>query len=108
MYFYNPKERPSKKFAPGLRSRTFWGEKMLTALVDLEAETDLPSHSHPNEQISIILQGELEVTIAGETKTLSQGELFIVPPGVEHSVRTGSKQVQVMDVFSPVREEFKY
>ena len=37
MYFHDPETRPFKQFAPGIQSRTFWGEKLMLALVNLEA-----------------------------------------------------------------------
>ena len=108
MYFYNPEERASKELFPGITARTFWGDKMLAAVVDLEANAVLPRHSHPHEQAGVVLQGSLELTIAGETRLLQPGEVYVIPGNVEHSGRTGDRPAKVMDIFSPVREEYKY
>jgi quercetin dioxygenase-like cupin family protein len=108
MYFYDPPERNSKELAPGILARTFWGEKMLAAVVDLEPNTPLPRHSHPHEQIGIVLEGALELVIDEQKQTLTPGQLYIIPGGVEHSALSGAEGAKVMDVFSPVREEYKY
>ena len=108
MYFHDTKLRASKNPLPGMSIRTFWGEKLLLALVDLEANTILPAHSHPHEQISYILEGELEFEIAGEKRVLKAGDIAVIPGGVEHSVIVGSSPVKVLDTFSPTREDFKY
>ena len=108
MYYYDPTERAAKELAPGINARTFWGEKMLTAVVDLDPHTELPSHSHPHEQIGIVITGEIEFVVDGQTKTLQAGDVYVIPGGVEHEARTFDQPVQVMDVFSPVREEYKY
>lgn len=108
MYFIDPIHREYKELLAGVNARTFWGENMLLALVDLDANAIVPSHSHHHEQCGIVLDGELQFTIGGETKTLMPGQMYIIPSDTEHSVVVGSKPARVLDVFSPVREEYKF
>lgn len=108
MYFYSAQDRTAKTLAPGVVARTMWGDKMLMSLVDLAAHSVVPLHSHPHEQVGIVIKGELTFTIGGETKTLHAGDLWVIPGGVEHMVVTGSEDAQALDVFSPVREEYKF
>jgi quercetin dioxygenase-like cupin family protein len=108
MSHYKPNERAFKQLFPGVHTRTFWGEQHLLSLVDLDANTVLPKHSHPHEQSTFVLKGELEVEMAGETYVVRSGEFFIFPSGVEHCVRVGASPVQVLDVFVPAREDLKY
>jgi quercetin dioxygenase-like cupin family protein len=108
MYFHNISERDSKELASGIHARTFWGEKMLVAIVDLDPQTQLPNHSHPHEQVGIILEGKLEFTIDGQTRILSPGDVYTIPGNVAHEAKTLEQPVKVMDVFSPVREEYQY
>ncbi len=108
MYFYDPKERKTKELAPGVVARTFWGEKMLVSVVEFVPNAEAPMHSHPHEQVGSVLEGQVTVVIEGESRTLGAGELFIVPGGVEHAATAGPDGAKVMDIFSPVREEFKY
>jgi quercetin dioxygenase-like cupin family protein len=108
MYFLHPEDRKTKELFAGVTTRTLWGEKMLLSLVDLPARSVVPLHSHPHEQVGIVLAGELTFTVGGETKTLLPGDLYVIPGGVEHSVVAGSEPARALDVFSPVREEYKY
>lgn len=108
MYFYNPQDREPKELLPGIIARTYWGENMLAAVVDLDPKVELPLHSHPHEQLGIVIVGVIQFTVAGEIKTLRPGDVYVIPGGVEHSARTFDDPVQVMDVFSPVREAYKY
>ncbi|MDI6696815.1 MAG: cupin domain-containing protein [Anaerolineales bacterium] len=108
MYYYDPAVRAVKDLLPGIRTRTFWGDQMLLGVVDLDANAVLPAHSHPHEQITFVLEGELHVDIAGEQRTLRPGELMVIPGGVEHSLVVGSQPARVIDVFSPTREDLKY
>lgn len=107
-YFCDIETREAKEIAPGIAMRTFWGENMLMAVVNLEPNTPLPNHSHPHEQVGTVISGMMELTIAGGTRQLHPGDTYIIPGGVEHSARTGNAGAVVMDVFSPVREEYKY
>ncbi|HMN30294.1 MAG TPA: cupin domain-containing protein [Caldilineaceae bacterium] len=108
MPFYNPAERPAKELFPGALTRTFWGEKTLMSLLELSPGCVVPRHSHPHEQVGIVLEGELEFTIGDETRIVKTGEIFVIPGGVEHSVKVGEKPALALDIFSPVREEYKY
>jgi quercetin dioxygenase-like cupin family protein len=108
MYFHDPAERPFKETAPGIHLRSFWGEKMTLAVVNLDANAVLPTHSHPHEQGSYVLEGELEFTIEGQAILAKAGEIVIIPGNAVHSAKVGPAPTKVLDVFCPVREEFKY
>jgi quercetin dioxygenase-like cupin family protein len=81
---------------------------MLAAVVDLDPNVHLPRHSHPHEQLGIVIEGQIEFIIADQKKVLNPGEVYLIPGGVEHEARTFDLPVKVLDVFSPVREEYKY
>ncbi len=108
MSFYDVKTRSIKTIVPGIHARTFWGENLTLAVVDLEANAVLPTHNHPHEQGGYLLEGEFELTIGDETRTIQAGDLYVIPGGVNHTVKVGSKPTRVLDIFSPVREDFKY
>jgi quercetin dioxygenase-like cupin family protein len=55
-----------------------------------------------------VLEGELEFIIGGEKSLLHPGDLYIIPGGVDHEVQVGGTPAKVLDIFSPVREEYKY
>ena len=108
MYFYNPTDRDPKELIPGINARTFWGEKMLLAVVNLDPNTHMPRHSHPHEQVGTLIQGQMELVIGDEKRVLQPGDIYVIPGGVEHEANTFNEAVKVIDVFSPAREEYKY
>lgn len=108
MYFMSPDERDPKMLFGAITTRTFWGENMLLSLIDLPAEAVVPLHSHPHEQAGILLEGELTFTAGDETRTLNPGDMWIIPGGVEHTVKVGDRPAKALDIFSPVREDYKY
>jgi quercetin dioxygenase-like cupin family protein len=107
-YFFDPESRTAKELLPGVAVRTFWGERMLASLVDLEADAVIPAHSHPHEQFGMLIRGEMQVNIGGETRTVKAGGIYIVPGGVVHNVHVSAAGAQAIEAFSPVREEYKF
>ena len=107
-YFCDVENREAKEVIPGVYLRTFWGNEVLLSVADLDANTVMPIHSHPHEQAVTVLAGEFELTIDGATRLVKPGDMFIIPGGVEHGVKTGDAPAKVLDVFSPVREDFQF
>lgn len=107
-YFIDTSDRKPMEVVPGARTRTFWGEQMLLSLIEVDANSEVPRHTHPHEQAGIIVQGELEMGIDGEVKLLKPGDMYIIPGNVEHYAKAYEVKALALDIFSPVREEFKY
>lgn len=108
IYFQDAENRAKKQLLAGINTRTFWGDQMLISLVDLDPNAVIPPHSHPHEQVGIVLEGELALTVAGETRQLKPGDIYVVPGGTTHGLQMGNAPARVFEVFSPVREEYKY
>ena len=97
----------SKQIAEGARIRVAYGEKVMMSYVNIDANSVIPEHSHPHEQMGTFLEGEAEFTIGDEKKIVKQGEAYLVPSNVKHKVVTSDKPVLALDIFSPPREEYK-
>jgi quercetin dioxygenase-like cupin family protein len=65
--------------------------------LDIEAIGQVAPHSHA-EQWGVIVEGEMELTIGGETRRYGPGESYYIPGGVAHGARFLSR-VRVIDVF---------
>ncbi len=63
-----------REVVPGCRARFVHSESMTISYWDLEAGAVIPDHSHPHEQISTIVTGEMEVTVGHETKLMPAGD----------------------------------
>jgi quercetin dioxygenase-like cupin family protein len=108
MYFCDSGERAPKELSPGVCTRTFWQDNMLVSLLEFSPNSVIPDHRHPQEQVGVVLEGELYMTIGGETRLLKPGEAYVIPGNVEHGGKTGEKPARVFDAFSPVRDEYKF
>jgi len=65
-----------------------------------------PPHSHPHEQISYVVSGEVNVVLGNEMTRLGPGDIFTVPPNLPHCIQLLSKSARLVDTFSPIREDF--
>lgn len=91
---------------PGCRLRTPCGRNLMLSYLEMDAGAEVPLHSHPHEQGGILLSGTLELTIGDETRRVTPGSLFLIPPDVPHRAVAVDGPVTVLDVFSPVREDY--
>jgi quercetin dioxygenase-like cupin family protein len=97
---------PAQEIGPGVRIRTPHGERIMLSLVEFDTDAVVPPHSHPHEQAGIVLDGRLELTIAGDARVLSAGDSWIIPGGVEHAARPVGGPCRALDIFSPIREDY--
>jgi quercetin dioxygenase-like cupin family protein len=91
---------------PGYLGAFVHGENMTVTNWSVEAGAEFPEHSHPHEQISIVVEGEFELTLDGETEVLRPGRIAVIPPETPHSGRART-ECEIIDVFSPVREDYR-
>ena len=91
----------------GLVARTVQGDRMTFAVVDLQPGAVLPEHQHENEQIGLIVQGEMELRVGSETRLLRPGDTYVIPSNVPHTARAGAEGASVVDVFSPRRADWE-
>ena len=79
----------------------------MLSLVTFAPDAVVPTHSHPHEQMGMMVSGTMEFTIDGETRVLSGNEMYFVPGGVPHAAKGGPGGAVALDAFSPPREEFR-
>jgi quercetin dioxygenase-like cupin family protein len=104
--FIDWNEVPAQSLGPGVRIRTPYGERIMLSLVEIDDGAAVLPHSHPHEQAGLVLEGRLELIIEGQSRTLETGEAYIVPGNVTHSARSVGGPCRVIDVFSPIREDY--
>ena len=90
----------------GADARFIHSENITLAEWRFQANVDLPEHSHQNEQITKLISGEFELTVDGKKILLKAGSSVIIPPNAVHS-GTSITECHIIDVFNPVREDFK-
>ncbi|MEO6611771.1 MAG: cupin domain-containing protein [Chitinophagaceae bacterium] len=99
------KNIPPKELAPGITGYYTHGSSMSFGYVELAPGSSVPMHQHVHEQITYIIEGELDMVIGGEECPLKAGMYHVIPSNTPHSAiaRTACK---VIDAFSPLREDY--
>jgi quercetin dioxygenase-like cupin family protein len=93
--------------AEGVTGRPLFGRGAMLNLIEFEPEATVPLHSHPHEQLGIVLRGMQALVVDGIAHELGPLEGYVLPGGVEHSAYCGPDGALVLDVFQPVREDYR-
>jgi quercetin dioxygenase-like cupin family protein len=96
-------EIASAEFVPGLTFRPVLGDGVLTNFVHFEPGAQAPRHVHEEEQIVIILDGEMTFDLDGDVRTMRKGDVAVVPAWVPHGAWTTDTTCLEVDVFCPPR-----
>ena len=104
--FIDLAEVPVLEPVAGCRMRTPFGERMMLSYLEMEDGAEVPHHNHPHEQGGILIRGKLQLTIGDETRVVEPGAMFLIPPNVYHRAVAIDGPAVVLDVFSPIREDY--
>jgi quercetin dioxygenase-like cupin family protein len=63
------------------------------------------AHAHPHEQVVYVVSGRLRISAGGQTFEIGKGDSFVVRGGIEHQA-SALEESEVLDVFTPRREEY--
>lgn len=107
MGFYVIKNLDVKRPAKGIEIRVLPGENMTMAFFHLEPGAGIPEHAHPHEQMGTVLKGSIVFVLDGEKRVVNEGEAYHVPPNIPHSGSCGESPAQIIEVFSPPREDLQ-
>ena len=89
--FRSWKEVEPYEFAPGVHITAIGGERVLMCRVTYDPGAVIPEHNHPDsEQLMYVVEGDVTLTVAGQTRTLTAGDLAVVSRGLDHHLSTES------------------
>ncbi len=97
---------PSKEILPGFIARFVHTENNTVGFVEITAGSELPEHAHFHTQTTQVTEGELQLTINGETAIYKPGMIAVIPSNIPHSAKALT-DCKVTDIFSPTREDYK-
>jgi quercetin dioxygenase-like cupin family protein len=81
------------------------GQNVMLARVLLKRGCIVPEHSHPNEQVTYILEGALKFWIGGQEIVVNAGEVLTIPPNMPHRAEAVVDTVD-LDIFTPPRADW--
>lgn len=97
---------PEKEIIKGFHAKFIHTENMTIAYWRVEKGATLPMHSHIHDQVTNVFEGEFEITVADKTSICQNGEIVTIPSNVPHGGRALTDCI-IMDIFHPVREDYR-
>ena len=91
----------------GVLARVVHGDRVTVGFVEIDPEVLVPEHRHDHEQVGFVLRGSVTMVVAGQARELRVGEAYTIASQAPHSAKAGAGGASVVDVFAPVREEWK-
>jgi quercetin dioxygenase-like cupin family protein len=107
MSFFSVAELPATHMLPGVVRRAVYLDHAMVTFFDFEPGAVIPEHDHPHEQITFVVQGRMDFTLDGETRSLEGGDGVCIPPHVPHSAVVGDEPAFVIDAWYPAREDYR-
>ena len=109
MFFLKEEAMVKEIIGPGRSRYLGHTDTLMMVVIDFSdgpSEAPDPPHSHPHEQVSYVVTGELIVHIGEESTRLGPGDIFTVPPDIPHTIQLLSNTVRLVDTFTPLRRDF--
>src|SRR4051812_17247274 len=107
LYFPTADECAHHTIFRGVTIKTCAAEKMMLSLATLEPGAVVEEHSHPHEQVGMVIEGRVIFIIGGEEKTLGPGDMFRIPGNVRHKVIALDQRFRALDIFHPIRDDYR-
>ena len=92
--------------APGIQRQMVVGQNVMMVRFTFEPFLVTPEHTHPHEQMTLVVQGKVKFFIEDEVKIVSPGDVLHFPPHNRHGATMLDEEVVLIDIFSPIREDF--
>jgi quercetin dioxygenase-like cupin family protein len=97
-----PAEHPQE----GLERRMIYGERLMICRLVIAPHVVTAVHSHPHEQMTIVERGKVRFTIDGQEHIAVAGDVLHFPSNIRHGATMLEEEVVLIDVFTPIREDF--
>lgn len=106
MPFIKPGDLPRLELFPGIVGALAAGENLMLSFLEMAVGAEVAEHSHPHEQAGLVLAGKLRFRIGDDELVAGPGDAFIIPPNVVHWGVVEEGPAKVLDIFSPLREDY--
>ncbi|HEX8138092.1 MAG TPA: cupin domain-containing protein [Pyrinomonadaceae bacterium] len=97
---------PVERIEEGIERQMIVGEKLMVCRLRFAPHTVTPAHDHPHEQLTLVEKGPVLFTVGDEERIAQTGDVLHFPPNSWHGATMLDEEVVLIDIFSPVREDF--
>lgn len=97
---------PMTVTAPGIERQMIVGQNVMMVRFTFDPFLVTDEHTHPHEQMTLVVKGRVKFIIDGEVRIVSAGDVLHFPPNNRHGATMLDEEVVLIDIFSPIREDF--
>jgi quercetin dioxygenase-like cupin family protein len=97
---------PVERVADGIERQSLWGERLMVCRVRFAPRVVTAVHTHPHEQVTLVQKGRVRFTVNGQVLETCAGDVLSFSPQLEHGATMLDEEVILLDIFTPVREDF--
>lgn len=91
---------------PGVDVFTAAGQQIMLSLAEIDPLAEVEWHSHPHEQVGMVIEGHARFLVGDEERILGPGEMYFIPGDVRHRVIALEDGCKALDVFHPIRDDY--
>jgi quercetin dioxygenase-like cupin family protein len=97
---------PAERIGQGIERQMIWGNQLMLCRLRIAPRVVTAVHAHPHEQFTLVERGTVRFTVAGQDRLSSAGDILHFPSHCEHGATMLDEEVVLIDIFSPVRQDF--
>lgn len=97
---------PVEQLDAGIQRQMIVGENVMICRLRIAPNVVTPAHDHPHEQMTLVESGRALFTIGDEQRIAQAGDVLHFPSGTWHGATMLDEEVILVDIFSPIREDF--
>jgi quercetin dioxygenase-like cupin family protein len=97
---------PARRIADGVVRQMVHGERVMVCRLTLAPHITTEAHRHEHEQITMVERGRVRFLVESEERLCASGDLIVLPRGTWHGCTVLDEEAVLVDIFSPIREEF--
>jgi len=97
---------PVEQTAEGIERQMIVGQNVMICRFRFAPHVVTPEHTHRHEQMTLVMQGKVRFFIEGVEHIVSAGDVLHFPPHNRHGATMLDEEVILIDIFSPIREDF--
>ena len=97
---------PVEQLEEGVERQMIVGERVMVCRLRFAPRVVTPPHDHPHEQLTFVERGRVLFTVGDEERVAEAGDVLHFPPGTWHGATMLDEEVVLIDIFSPIREDF--
>ena len=98
---------PKVALSPEVNTQLVLGKNMTLSFSEVPAGAAGAIHSHPHEQMIVVLSGKIDIIIEGKAYRIGVGDVIWVPGGLEHGGMGLDETCRMVEIFTPAREDFE-